>query len=412
MKKQVVSVLICIIAICIFSLTGCPKHKDRFYTEFVKCSNDFKVLYIDKISERQLVDSIIQSYYYLPLQTTDSCLIGKIDKLIFHDDKVFILDKTLTKSIFVYGMNGKFVYKINKVGNGPGEYDNIQDFEYDSLKNQIIVICTNMRKLICYDPENGSFLMEKKLNSAPLSFVILNSNKYLFDCRLQLMKTDEDCMLKVADSLGNTISGYFPYTNYTSKEKTPFSRYNESVYYCSNYCDTLFAFQHDSLLKKYYIDFGSHKLNVSQLPKKLYTSRGVLKSKIVPYLNSERLNEYAKKEGIAFHVSSFMESDSIIKFNFIFSGKFYVALYNKNSGNVKTYSTLVQGENICFDFITFSVYKNNFVGVVSSDILAQTLTKRRISRISQNNLLKKTHLPDSITEYDNPMLIFIRYRNF
>ena len=59
---------------------------------------------------------------HIVLETTPESTIGTIDKLIVRENKIYIMDKEITKSLFVFSIEGKFLYKINRAGRGPGEY--------------------------------------------------------------------------------------------------------------------------------------------------------------------------------------------------------------------------------------------------------------------------------------------------
>ena len=53
----------------------------------------------------------------LPLQTDTNCLMGYIQKIEILDSTIFILD--VNHTLFVYKMDGSFVYKVSATGRGP-----------------------------------------------------------------------------------------------------------------------------------------------------------------------------------------------------------------------------------------------------------------------------------------------------
>lgn len=63
----------------------------------------------------------VKSIEYIPLETTDSCLISNIISLIADDDYIFLLNGK-TSEIFQFNRRGKFIRQIGRVGEGPGEY--------------------------------------------------------------------------------------------------------------------------------------------------------------------------------------------------------------------------------------------------------------------------------------------------
>lgn len=46
--------------------------------------------------------SLVDSIYYIPLETKDEFLIGNIDKLIVTDKKIYVLDKNITAATYCF----------------------------------------------------------------------------------------------------------------------------------------------------------------------------------------------------------------------------------------------------------------------------------------------------------------------
>jgi hypothetical protein len=93
-------------------------------------------------------------------------LIGDIDKIEFHKDKLYILDRK-DKSIFIINNQGRLIKKIHNVGRGPGEYQEIFDFSTDS-KNEKIVVGVPLK--IQYYDLNGNFIEEHNQDDYFVSF--------------------------------------------------------------------------------------------------------------------------------------------------------------------------------------------------------------------------------------------------
>lgn len=65
---------------------------------------------------------VFDDYEIIPLETNENCIIGEVTSIRFCNDYIVILDRTISKSVFVFDLNGKFIRKIGAVGKGPGEY--------------------------------------------------------------------------------------------------------------------------------------------------------------------------------------------------------------------------------------------------------------------------------------------------
>ena len=80
----------------------------------------------ENLSDRRLSD-IFSKVSEICLETGDSCLIGDYNsKFVKRNGVIYV--KSLNE-IFLFDDKGKFLRKVSKVGNGPGEYDGIRDFD-------------------------------------------------------------------------------------------------------------------------------------------------------------------------------------------------------------------------------------------------------------------------------------------
>ena len=64
---------------------------------------------------------IVSGVEYIPLETTDSCLVSNVTDLIMDNDFIF-LQNGRTQQIFQFTRQGKFLREVGSVGEGPGEY--------------------------------------------------------------------------------------------------------------------------------------------------------------------------------------------------------------------------------------------------------------------------------------------------
>lgn len=121
---------------------------------------------VDSIGYSLFVDSI----EYVHLETNDSCLIRSITDMAVSNNRLFVFDEP-QQTIWVFDCEGRFVNKICKKGNGPDEYSQIYQFEYDQRNNQIVILSSWQRKLLFYTPE-GDYLKTIDLNLKMTDFKI------------------------------------------------------------------------------------------------------------------------------------------------------------------------------------------------------------------------------------------------
>lgn len=109
-----------------------------------------------------LLSSICDTIKYIKLETSKECLLADIDKIKYHNKKLYILDRRVSKSLFIFDLEGKFINKIKRIGRGPGEYTLLQNFFIDKKNNQLVLFSDN-HKLLYFDC-TGKYLSERKLN--------------------------------------------------------------------------------------------------------------------------------------------------------------------------------------------------------------------------------------------------------
>lgn len=112
---------------------------------------------------------------FIQLETNDESIIGRIDKVITHKNRIFILDKELSKSIYIFTAKGRYLNKIAKIGQGPGEYIALDDITLTG--NEIVILDIDQEKLIYY--LDNQFRKERKIDQ---EFYALENFQQHFVC--------------------------------------------------------------------------------------------------------------------------------------------------------------------------------------------------------------------------------------
>ena len=149
--------LVCLVLQIILSCKN--EKKDELKSNKEENFNIIKLDKIDAIEDKLIdLDSIFENFRYVKLETTEISLIGNYDKILIENDIIFILDKSnLQQSIFSFDMKGKFLFKVNARGRGPGEYLEISDFYVDKELKYIGVLFRS--KILKYNFK-GEFIGE------------------------------------------------------------------------------------------------------------------------------------------------------------------------------------------------------------------------------------------------------------
>ena len=121
------------------------------------------------------------------LETSDSCLIGRIAKgLSISGGRIYIADD-IGKQVLEFDGRGRFVRKLGAVGNRPGEFQSPKDvvalpsgqvFVYDGLTNHVIEFDTLGRFVSSFSPSRSNVLMWGEVSGKLLAVGILFSDRY------------------------------------------------------------------------------------------------------------------------------------------------------------------------------------------------------------------------------------------
>lgn len=159
---------VCILTlICTF--ISCSKNEVDKFVE-IKIDPEKRMNYT---TLTQIVDTVI----FTPLQQpSQESLFGYIDKILMTDDHIAILDER-NNILNLYDLGGNFINRIGKIGNGPGEYISIGDFQ---IYNGNINILDPIKKQVFVYDLNNNFIDKKDLPFQGDIFSVLEDDLWLW----------------------------------------------------------------------------------------------------------------------------------------------------------------------------------------------------------------------------------------
>lgn len=107
----------------------------------------------------------IRAIKIIPLETTDSCLIGKITHLAMFNDTIVVCDASKAQKVFLYDSTGKFLRTIGSKGSGPAEYSAISQFTADA--NGVYIYDWLTSKYLHYDYDGKLVREQAFYNTCP-----------------------------------------------------------------------------------------------------------------------------------------------------------------------------------------------------------------------------------------------------
>lgn len=146
-----------------------------------KSQNDLQPDLLNEAKDSLGYSLFVDSLEYINLEATDSCLIGRIKDIVINRDHLFIFDEQ-QQTIWIFDRKGKYLNKISRKGDEPGEYARISQFEYDDERKQIIVLAPWKKRLLFYILQ-GEYLktveFEQRVNDFKVcpqgGFIVSNS---------------------------------------------------------------------------------------------------------------------------------------------------------------------------------------------------------------------------------------------
>ncbi|TKG89805.1 6-bladed beta-propeller [Puteibacter caeruleilacunae] len=119
---------------------------------------------IDEKKEVKLSE-VAREMTFVPLETKEGCMMdADISKVEVFENVIFVSDFTF---IYRFDMDGKFINRIGKIGNGPGEYvKGIQTFLIDKQKRRLMFFDSISKRIMQYDFE-GNFITGKNVSFLP-----------------------------------------------------------------------------------------------------------------------------------------------------------------------------------------------------------------------------------------------------
>jgi len=148
-------VLICLLFY--LAATACKQESDN---AIAINSNGIPVVYFEKITEtgELKLSDIASDLEIVRLETNEDCMIDYVMRAHITDD--YIIISTVSRGIYLFSREGKYIRQIAGTGNGPGEVnDPNRNLEYSESQNSLYATESwgFPSKIFSFDIEKGSY---------------------------------------------------------------------------------------------------------------------------------------------------------------------------------------------------------------------------------------------------------------
>lgn len=321
-----------LIAIFMFLLFSCNKRKQNVsYNSFAVETLVVDTRHMECLDSSKYVISKI-----LPLKGAGEVILPRYDKIVFHDGKVYVMDKEITKRVVVFDSLGNYLYKVGEVGRAQNElYRQPTDFVVNPKNGHIHLFDSEGRKVIKYDASGKYYSTDILKDCWPYAFGLTENGNYSFAFRMLDGSQKTTYELAVYDSLGQSKSNYRPLADHQMfTTDMPFWHSDIGLCYIPNLSDTVFVFNGDTLSRAIHVDFKGKFLPrevVVELKKK--GEAAIRKNyegyvyNLIKYEENEDWVNVDYSNGIGVHFLKNKHTDKEYLFTSLFQGFFPASMF-------------------------------------------------------------------------------------
>lgn len=355
------------------------------------------VYHIDLVNEnnhhRLNLDSVFHIISLVKLETTADagsylmgCSKAKIVDSLFYATDDGSLDGA-SPHLKVFDLNGKFIRLIGGVGEGPGEYTDLNDFE---IKNDTIRVLTTMQQLIEYNL-TGNHLATHKINMFAWHFASIDDGYVFF----KNYNTDNNYNLALTSKSFNIVSSAMHFDE--NPAELPSYAYtgfvmelNKDILCSEAFSPDVYVLKQGELIKRYEFDFGKDK-KPDDVSLQQISERG-----LAPAHLDTRL----------------FQSRDFLFFRYFISPRLCFAIYDTNNNKLYPQAGF-EKSYLSYIFTTpvASIDQNTFISVIPTDLV---IYAQRSDEFMQSVRGGNPELYKMILNYDNTdnaLMITYAYRD-
>ena len=372
-------VVVCLFACC---LVACKDNTVSGTTE---------VIFIDE--KRHIkdfnFDELSNSYAFVKLETNQENIIGEVFRLEEIWSKIFIFDKNISKGLFIFESNGKYISKIisNTFINKDVKIGTIEEF---FVKDDSVYLIENFKDRILIFDNTGKYARQYSLNGLPLTSLAL---------------LDEECWIYnfyAPSHLGNyklfkgklnnsqDFSGVVPFNPKFGENDLIiayplfYSSIKHGLFFHEFLNDTIFSIKDGVFKPHFYVKFSNG------IPEDFLYSK-----ETAPKINIIQQN------GFAYLGDQIIDLHDCIFFKYLINDRILYAIYDKKSKSIITnFATSLSNQLGCYIPMSF------FKGEADSSIISVVDLQYREYFNSVKNKELKGIIGNS-KDFDNPILIKI-----
>lgn len=383
---------------------------------FISCrsandASDDRILTFDlskfpEVEEVKLTDLGFVDIEYIPLETSESCMLSGIDDLLDRykfsfGDSTYIIRRFI--DILEFNENGKFITRIGTKGRGPTEFTAAHDVKINEIDKKVYLLARWQKKFFVYSA-SGKLDRIFQISFAPSEFQFIG-DKIL--CYSENHMGNIDNSYTLIDKNGIIVEEFpnkYPFKTfdaYNVSAENLFYRFDRRLFKKEVYSDTIYEFKNENFIPHMVIKVGNKLLTTEARTK--FDSPYLAKNYIIP-LNLFEFGDYVYYE----FVYRFAPPDDVVFYSFIGS---------KMDGSSHLFST---GQGIINDIDGGPGFLPR--GIINDSTLLGWIEPIKLKAFIATEDFKKSKpfypekkvelekLAASLKETDNPVLVIVRMK--
>lgn len=338
---------------------------------------------------------IFEQVEYIPLETTDTCLVGTVERLRIFDDKVCIL---CDKSLLIFNIqNGKSELKLSKLGSAPEEYQSVYDVYIDKKESCIELLDMNGKKIQKYDM-SGKFKSSLSLPFMSFSFTKQKkSNYWFYNNNLISDKTNSKVIHYDADNK-RVINQYFPINPHLSEfffvmEGNNFTNQKDGILFFACPSDTIYSLKEKPRIA-YTFNLGRHRI-----PDEFYNRK---------FSDIMDFSKQANKREYVYFINNFSANNEYLLLSFLLDKEYFWNLYDIEQQTNYTGNIL---EDDIHKLSDFPIENPNTLFAINKECLYFLISASQFIETTKKNKSYSQYVREkNISEEHNPILVKCRFK--
>ena len=342
---------------------------------------------------------LIDTVFFVPLETKGNCLIGEVSKIIADSNSIFVLDKN-NGSVLKFDYHGKFLCRFGNRGNGPGEFVKLYDMALDYENKQICLLDLDGGKQIFFS-YNGKYIKDVPLYfyysqlefgyGKQVAYTGLSSNSHIpaIDDHQLVITNQGQTPLNAGFAYNGKIRNRFHFTS-----SRPLSSIKGNIFFHHLLSDTIWEIKDTVCHARYVLNIPNNKLG---------------KMHSMPL--TDELYKKAVESQLSF-TGIYTQTSDVVCFFIANKKRLEPLLYSKVSGKTLYGYAFSEPKKNLFEALKCNYFEfaNNdyFIKVIQPyDAIRIVKLNKDIHPDREENLLLK-----NLDLEDNPILMFAKLKEF